>query len=93
MGRSPHLSLRSAFTPCADGYMTAVARLLGECSHPGCRTLTMGELCVAHEEPMTRTFVRGRPWPPPVAPAGLGLDPTSASLERPALLLAADALA
>jgi hypothetical protein len=30
----------------------------------------MGPLCVEHDEPVTRVFVRGRPWNPPrAAPA------------------------
>jgi len=36
--------------------------LLRECAHPGCTTLTMGALCVAHEAPVTRVFPRGRPF-------------------------------
>jgi len=44
------------------------------CSHPGCTTLTMGVLCLDHEAPVTRVFLRGRPFVRPVlaatAPAG-----------------------
>jgi hypothetical protein len=39
--------------------------LLQLCLHPGCKTLTIGTLCVEHEpvqEP--RVFPRGRPFPP-----------------------------
>ncbi|HEY7396927.1 MAG TPA: hypothetical protein VH538_01380 [Gaiellaceae bacterium] len=36
--------------------------LLRTCAHPGCSTLTMGELCLAHELPVLRTFSRGRPF-------------------------------
>jgi hypothetical protein len=38
--------------------------MLHPCSHDGCCTLTLGELCVAHEPPVLRTFHRGRPFPP-----------------------------
>jgi hypothetical protein len=38
--------------------------MLRECSQDGCCTLTMGELCVEHEPPIRKTFVRGRPYPP-----------------------------
>ncbi|HEX6761572.1 MAG TPA: hypothetical protein VF094_02100 [Gaiellaceae bacterium] len=36
--------------------------LLQTCARPGCSTLTMGELCLAHELPVLRTFGRGRPF-------------------------------
>jgi hypothetical protein len=38
--------------------------MLHPCGHAGCKTLTMGELCAAHEPPVTKTFLRGRPYPP-----------------------------
>ena len=34
--------------------------MLRECAHPACRTWTMGELCIAHEQPVTRVFQHGR---------------------------------
>jgi len=34
------------------------------CDQPGCSTLTLGPLCLAHELPVTRTFPRGRPFRP-----------------------------
>lgn len=36
--------------------------LVSRCGYPGCSTLTMGVLCVAHEPPVTKTFPRGRPY-------------------------------
>jgi hypothetical protein len=27
-----------------------------------CSTLTMGEMCLEHEEPVVRTFARGKPF-------------------------------
>jgi len=39
-----------------------VGRILRTCSHPGCTTLTMGNLCLAHETPVKRSFMRGRPF-------------------------------
>jgi hypothetical protein len=32
------------------------------CTAPGCETLTMGPLCIEHDVPVTRVFVRGRPF-------------------------------
>jgi hypothetical protein len=36
--------------------------IVTKCTAPGCETLTMGPLCVEHDLPVTRTFVRGRPF-------------------------------
>lgn len=36
--------------------------MLSICSVPGCTTLTMGGTCVEHDEPVTASFVRGRPY-------------------------------
>jgi hypothetical protein len=38
--------------------------MIAPCAEPGCSTLTLGRLCIAHEPKVTRVFVRGRPWPP-----------------------------
>jgi hypothetical protein len=38
------------------------------CTAPGCETLTMGPLCVEHDVPVTRVFVRGRPFERKLAP-------------------------
>jgi hypothetical protein len=46
--------------------------MLHPCSHAGCVTLTLGELCLEHEPPVRKTFARGRPYPPRPRPrAGL----------------------
>lgn len=36
--------------------------IVTQCTADGCETLTMGPLCIEHEAPTTRVFVRGRPW-------------------------------
>jgi hypothetical protein len=36
--------------------------IVTECTAPGCETLTMGPLCIEHDVPVTRVFVRGRPF-------------------------------
>ena len=36
--------------------------IVTECTAPGCDTLTMGPLCVHHDFPVERVFVRGRPF-------------------------------
>ena len=38
--------------------------MIRACDQPGCSTLTLGPLCLAHELPVTRTFPRGRPFRP-----------------------------
>ena len=35
--------------------------IVTQCSAPGCETLTMGPLCIEHEQHAERVFVRGRP--------------------------------
>ena len=47
--------------------------MLHTCAAPGCSTLTLGRLCVAHEPAaVMREFVRGRPFVPRVeAPVAL----------------------
>jgi hypothetical protein len=47
--------------------MARLMPIVTQCTAPGCETLTMGPLCVEHDAPVTRVFVRGRPWKPPVA--------------------------
>ena len=41
--------------------------IVSRCTATGCNVLTMGSLCVEHDVPVTRTFVRGRPYPRTVA--------------------------
>jgi hypothetical protein len=56
------------------GVITAQgSSMLRTCAAPGCSTLTLGRLCVAHEPAtVVREFVRGRPFVPKVeAPAML----------------------
>ena len=36
--------------------------MVTRCTVPGCETLTMGPLCVEHDLPVTRVFIRGRPF-------------------------------
>ena len=36
--------------------------IVGSCTVAGCAVLTIGSCCVRHEVPVTRTFVRGRPF-------------------------------
>ena len=36
--------------------------IVTQCEVPGCKTLTMGPLCVEHEHLPVRVFVRGRPF-------------------------------
>lgn len=39
--------------------------MLHVCSFPGCETLTLGDYCLSHEQPVTsRVWPRGRPFPP-----------------------------
>jgi hypothetical protein len=45
----------------ASGYEKLMS-MVTKCTAPGCETLTMGLLCVEHEELTTRVFVRGRPF-------------------------------
>ncbi len=35
--------------------------MLKECGAPGCRTLTLGDRCIAHEVAVTRALPRGVP--------------------------------
>ena len=48
--------------------------MLAVCPVPGCTTLTMGGTCVAHDRPVTESFVRGRPY---VAEAQHALEPAA----------------
>ncbi len=36
-----------------------------QCTALGCETLTMGPLCIEHEQQLERVFVRGRPFARP----------------------------
>ena len=36
--------------------------ILCKCTFDGCTVLTIGSRCVAHDVPVNRTFVRGRPF-------------------------------
>ena len=38
------------------------AMIIGRCTFDGCALLTIGSRCVEHDFPVTRTFVRGRPF-------------------------------
>jgi hypothetical protein len=40
--------------------------ILSRCSEVGCRTLTIGDVCLRHDRRPLRAFVRGRPFVPPV---------------------------
>jgi hypothetical protein len=37
--------------------------IVNPCSHPGCSTLSIGELCVEHEPAPAVALLRGRPFP------------------------------
>jgi hypothetical protein len=43
--------------------------ILGTCTVPGCTTVTIGPLCVAHDMIVRTTFVRGRPFRATTMPA------------------------
>jgi len=36
--------------------------IVSRCSKDGCNALTIGSYCMEHDEPVTRRFVRGRPF-------------------------------
>jgi hypothetical protein len=38
--------------------------ILSRCSVTGCRTLTIGDVCIVHDLRPKRSFVRGRPFDP-----------------------------
>jgi hypothetical protein len=40
--------------------------ILSRCSVLGCRTLTIGDVCLVHDRRPLRAFVRGRPFVAPV---------------------------
>jgi hypothetical protein len=59
--------------------------LVTQCTAPGCATLTMGPLCIEHDVPVNRVFVRGRPFerrPAPIAWRYVPSTATSASSLR-----------
>lgn len=60
------------------GTVASFGTLLRPCTAPGCTTLTLGMLCLAHEPPVARVFPRGRPFPPPAA-----AEPSLAQLRLP----------
>ena len=37
--------------------------IVRSCTFDGCNVLTIGSRCVEHDVPVTRSFVRGRPFP------------------------------
>ena len=41
--------------------------LIRSCSAPGCHTLTLGLLCIAHDAPPAADYPRGRPFQRPLA--------------------------
>jgi hypothetical protein len=45
--------------------------IVRKCAEPGCDTLVVGGLCLEHEAPMTRVFVRGRPFVHPEVTSGV----------------------
>ena len=47
--------------------------LLSLCPMPGCRTMTMGGTCVAHDPLVKKVFARGRPF---VAVSGDAVPPS-----------------
>jgi hypothetical protein len=55
----PQTSLANESLPA---WLRPRGSLLSECPVPGCTTLTMGGTCVAHDPPVSATFVRGRPF-------------------------------
>jgi hypothetical protein len=55
----------------AFGYSPAV--IVRTCAEPGCDTLVVGGLCLEHEVPQTRVFVRGRPFVRPELTPSLGI--------------------
>jgi hypothetical protein len=38
--------------------------IVSQCRAEGCNALTIGSYCVEHDSPVTRIFVRGRPFVP-----------------------------
>jgi hypothetical protein len=51
--------------------------IIGRCTFSGCSKLTIGTRCVDHDLPVTRTFIRGRPF------LGVGsMQPASAGTTR-----------
>jgi len=40
--------------------------IVTQCTALGCETLTMGPMCIEHEQQLEREFVRGRPFARPL---------------------------
>ena len=55
--------------------------IVSRCSAPGCTTVTVGPLCIAHSAPVQAVFTRGRPYLPARA------DRPLAEVEAPRLAL------
>jgi hypothetical protein len=53
--------------------------IVTQCTAHGCETLTIGRLCVEHDLPVDRVFVRGRPFARRPAPVELRLTTTGAA--------------
>ena len=49
-----------------------------ECTVLGCETLTMGPMCIEHEQKLERMFVRGRPFALPEVEAHRMATPSNA---------------
>jgi hypothetical protein len=52
--------------------------ILSRCSVVGCRTLTIGDVCLRHDRRPLRAFVRGRPFAAPVLSEVLSTVPLAA---------------
>jgi hypothetical protein len=64
--------------------------IVTQCTMPGCETLTMGPLCVEHDVPVTRVFVRGRPFQRQPAPFAWRYTPSTTTLSMPSLRRASE---
>jgi hypothetical protein len=63
--------------------------IVTQCTVPGCETLTMGPLCVEHDVPVTRVFVRGRPFARTPLPFSLRFS-SSTSMSAPSVRRASE---
>jgi hypothetical protein len=64
--------------------------IVTQCTVPGCETLTMGPLCVEHDLPVTRVFVRGRPFEDRPAPVAWRYTPATTTLAVPSFRRASE---